>query len=73
MKDSSESIEISLTVHTSESSLNQDLAAMSTLDGNETDNEEIHDLEHEDAASVGSGISMDMGSDFEVLDECESD
>ncbi len=26
-----------------------------------------------DAASVGSGISMDMGSDFEVLDECESD
>jgi hypothetical protein len=26
-----------------------------------------------DCASDGSGISMDMGSDFEVLDECESD
>lgn len=26
-----------------------------------------------DCASNGSGVSMDMGSDFEVLDECESD
>ena len=26
-----------------------------------------------DAMSEGSGISMDMGSDFEVVDECDSD